>query len=106
MMNTFPRYEHDCESCYFLGQHEDADLYACCMGKTATVIARTSDEGSDYTSGIAGALNGDAALLEALRIAHQRGLIGLVGRQSTFGFVPPSELLVMGRALRNKSVTA
>lgn len=105
MIDTFPRYEHNCDSCHFLGKHEDADLYAC-VGKNPTVIARTSDEGSDYTSGIAGALNGDAALLEALRIAHQRGLIGLIGREGADVFVPPSELLAMGRKFRNKSATA
>lgn len=105
MIDTFPRYEHDCNYCHFLGKHEDADLYAC-VGKNPTVIARTSDEGSDYTSGIAVALNGDTALLEALRIAHQRGLIGLIGRESTGGFIPPSELLATGRKFRDKSATS
>jgi len=48
-----PRYEHDCTSCIFLGQSGKADLYACQVrGRVDTVIARYSDEGSDYSSGI------------------------------------------------------
>jgi hypothetical protein len=57
-----PRYVHDCDRCRFLGRfesdyrHEDPhvfDLYVCpaTFGHT-TVVARFSDSGSDYYSGI------------------------------------------------------
>jgi hypothetical protein len=44
-----PRHEHDCDRCVFLGQHEEFDLYVC-PGEP-TLLARRSDEGSDYWSG-------------------------------------------------------
>ena len=49
-----PRFKHDCDQCVCLGRHGDADLYYCPKGPT--VIARYSDEGSDYVSGMASSL--------------------------------------------------
>ena len=47
------RFDHDCESCTFLGQWKEYDLYFCTQGGSMpTVIARFSSEGQDYTSGI------------------------------------------------------
>jgi hypothetical protein len=50
------RYQHDCISCVFLGRFKEYDLYYCSSNGTPsnrnTVIARYSDEGSEYESGI------------------------------------------------------
>lgn len=49
-----PRFQHDCESCLYLGQHDKADLYFCgdqIVGSRCTVIARYSSDGPDYQSG-------------------------------------------------------
>lgn len=48
-----PRFQHDCDNCIYLGQHEEYDLYYCTQGGDwPTVIARYGDEGSEYTSGL------------------------------------------------------
>ena len=61
---TKPMFTHDCDSCVFLGHYHDTrvsmsserrafDLYWCEQGGLgATVIARYSDEGSEYWSGL------------------------------------------------------
>jgi hypothetical protein len=47
------RYEHDCDNCVFLGQFENADLYVCAHNNIIdTVVARFSDDGPDYLSGL------------------------------------------------------
>ncbi len=49
------RFQHDCDNCKPLGEFGDADLYYCgeqLIGDN-TVIARYSDDGADYTSGLA-----------------------------------------------------
>ena len=50
-----PQYEHDCDRCKFLGLYYDTpkkryDLYICIYGNNATIIARFSNDGSDYWS--------------------------------------------------------
>lgn len=68
-------FRHDCEHCVFLGVFETADLYYCLeQGDTPTVLARFSDEGSDYKSGLMFAER-DKHLGEALRLARQRKLV-------------------------------
>jgi hypothetical protein len=66
-----PRFRHYCECCTFLGQHEAADLYFCMQGsmQDATVIARYSDKGSDYQSGLV-----FADRIEALGEAKRRAI--------------------------------
>lgn len=67
------RYEHDCDVCSFLGQYKDADLYVCAVGKRIpTVIARYSDDGHDYASGLNSPL---PELQEAERRAKERGIL-------------------------------
>lgn len=53
-LHLMPRYKHDCESCVYLGQHNEYDIYFCeqPMVNRPTVIARWSDEGRDYLSGM------------------------------------------------------
>ena len=78
-MNLVPKFHHDCDACIFLGTYttawtresrpdlaeyperyepRTADLYACCVGgplkqtRVSTYIARWSDDGPDYTSGL------------------------------------------------------
>lgn len=70
-----PRYSHDCAGCVFLGISEEADLYYCDQGDSLkTIIARYSDEGPDYISGIAFAgTNPDLA--KAKKIAEERGFL-------------------------------
>lgn len=48
------RFQHDCEKCKPLGEFEDADLYYCEVQLIGgqTVIARYSDDGADYQSGL------------------------------------------------------
>lgn len=45
-----PQFDHDCESCTFLGIFEGEDLYYC--PHEPTVISRRSSDGPDYRSGI------------------------------------------------------
>ena len=46
-----PRWKHDCPSCVYLGQYENADLYACVKNdEIKTLIDRTGEDG-DYGSG-------------------------------------------------------
>jgi hypothetical protein len=44
------RYDHDCDSCEFLGQFGEVDLWFC-PGEP-TIIIRRSSEVSDYSSGL------------------------------------------------------
>lgn len=58
-----PRYQHDCSACTFLGHFAGYDLYFCPQGGfSPTVLARFSNEGPDYTSGMGSA---HPALIEA-----------------------------------------
>lgn len=80
MSNDSPRWVHDCPKCVFLGHYvEDSaavDLYWCkqIIGGP-TVIARYSDSGPDYSSGMVFADNGSVpSLVEAKRRAVEKGL--------------------------------
>ena len=77
------RYQHDCEKCKPLGEFGDADLYYCdaqAFGG-ATVIARYSDDGADYSSGMELAkFNPD--LMEAKKRAIKLGYIKEDGTES------------------------
>ena len=64
-----PRYEHDCNTCVFLGQWKEYDLYYC--SGEPTVVARWSDEGGDYNSGIVFAERG---LIPQLVVAYKRSI--------------------------------
>jgi hypothetical protein len=79
-----PLYQHDCETCTFLGRYQApnaqiTDLYFC--ASEPTVIARWSSDGPDYTSGLAfgiyHSLKGDRdhALAQAFTRACERGLL-------------------------------
>lgn len=47
------RHKHDCERCVYLGQHDEYDLYYCEQNAgSATLVARWSDDGPDYVSGL------------------------------------------------------
>jgi hypothetical protein len=52
MGDTKPSFRHDCKFCQFLGVYNNRDLYMCSAGPGETVIARYSDEGGSYTSGL------------------------------------------------------
>jgi len=45
------RYQHDCDQCKPLGEHEEYDLYFCEQNGSPTVIARFGLDG-DYLSGL------------------------------------------------------
>lgn len=71
-----PHYTHDCDSCEYLGQydHNDRvfDLYYCPRCDEGSVLARYSNEGSNYLSIMLGVLlyagyPHDAPLVEAAR---------------------------------------
>lgn len=59
-VEPFPSFKHDCNNCVYLGpyfsEEEDRtmDLYVCASQDKVinTVIARFSDEGGDYCSGL------------------------------------------------------
>lgn len=72
---SYPRFRHDCSRCVFLGVFEDADLYACKNEIEATVIARFSDEGGNYSSGIAFGYGMNPLLTEARRRANRQGIL-------------------------------
>lgn len=69
-----PRYKHDCDQCVYLGRAWHVDLYFHGSNVRAlqTVVARQSDEPSDYESGIGMPSMG---LYEATRRAVARGLL-------------------------------
>jgi hypothetical protein len=71
---TYPRFTHDCENCRFLGQHRAVDLYFC-GNLRPTVVARASDEGADYTSGMSFGYGLNANLTEARRRAQALGFV-------------------------------
>jgi len=69
---TQPRYQHDCTACHFLGQYKKYDLYFCPTHEP-TVVARFSDRGQDYNSGMVFAVTSPRhhyreAVIRALRI--------------------------------------
>jgi hypothetical protein len=75
-----PQWEHDCEYCVWLGRHGDLDLWYHPEGvgrgpqKFETLIARESDDPSDYISGMhLVGLDGD--ITEAHARAFKKGLI-------------------------------
>lgn len=84
-----PNYKHDCNVCQFLGatilDGKTFDLYYC--AGEPTVIARWSDEGSEYASGLSFGLSamarhingvegykGNGALMVAVAMAMANGL--------------------------------
>jgi len=86
-MSDEPLYQHDCKACRFLGSltkdDKAMDLYFCGEEPGSTVIARYSDEGPDYSSGLGfaemfGAVGRhDEPLYIALKRAIDAGLIAL-----------------------------
>ena len=76
--HSAPQFAHDHDKCVFLGpvtlEGTDADLYYCDQSGMPTVIARFSDQDSDYTSGLVLAEH-DPFLSEAKRRATTRGII-------------------------------
>lgn len=73
-----PRYKHDCSSCQYLGQDGRFDLYYCgeSNSDSNTLIARFSDYGPDYYSGMHFGKSGAILpLATAYKRAKERGLI-------------------------------
>jgi len=66
-----PRYIHDCESCTYLGQYGEFDLYYC-QAYHPTLICRDGNGEADYKSGIEFALvpNPSPEFVEALKRAR------------------------------------
>ena len=53
VLQSKPKFQHDCDTCRYLGQSEGEDLYACPASFNVlgpTLIVRRSDEGPDYRS--------------------------------------------------------
>lgn len=70
-----PLYKHDCNECVYLGSYKKVDLYFCNQwGELKTVIARYSDDGPDYTSGLE-LVSRNEYLAEAKRRAIEKGLL-------------------------------
>lgn len=76
MSNTKPQFIHDCDQCVFLGRGADqkTDLYFCATVHDVTLIARYSDEGSDYASALSDhkILNGPLSEAQHLYRVHGR----------------------------------
>jgi hypothetical protein len=76
---TEPQFEHDCPKCIYLGTTlaggHFADLYVHPGPAAGTVVARFSNEGSDYTSGLCFSYGANAALTVARLLAEQRGML-------------------------------
>ena len=70
-----PRFRHDCSRCSFLGGFDAADLYLCKGSVETTVIARYSDEGSNYASGMSFSFGSNVHLTEARRRAQKAGML-------------------------------
>lgn len=79
--STGPRFQHDCDSCEYLGQSDerakrDYDLWYCARCDGGSLIARRSSEGSDYASSPIDILRSNPqwhpALLCALEIFDER----------------------------------
>lgn len=47
---TAARFTHDCDSCVFVGQHGDHDVWFCPRCDGGSLIARYGNEGSEYAS--------------------------------------------------------
>jgi hypothetical protein len=72
-----PLYNHDCEACVYLGHKQGQDLYYCDQGggpNMSTVIARRSDRGEDYISGLVAARQEELLALAVVR-AFRKGLL-------------------------------
>lgn len=72
-MATTPHYKHDCDNCVLLGQDERYDFYWCYQGGVPTVIARASDDESDYESGMIVGEQGFYPLAKAYNLAYKFG---------------------------------
>ena len=73
-----PKFKHHCDQCVFLGHYADQDLYFCAKFEeqegTCTVVARRSNDSSDWISGLHIA-EVNPWLGEAKRRAIERGLL-------------------------------
>ena len=49
---TFPKFQHDCNKCRFLGRLDGEDIYVCTEGNMGitTFIFRNGDSGHEYSS--------------------------------------------------------
>jgi hypothetical protein len=46
-----PQFQHDCDSCYFLGRRGEFDLYCCSQSELGpSLIARYGNNGPEYSS--------------------------------------------------------
>lgn len=88
-----PRYKHDCDSCIFLGRHEDDDIYLCRSPQHGrdgdTFIFRWHDDGPAYSSYLRDTMNklmqrgqsskksgiAEAFVLEDKLIEREKGVI-------------------------------
>ena len=75
-MTDKPIFEHDCDECVFLGNHNGQDLYV--HSKPTTVIARYGKDG-DYSSGLPFSYGSDKNLTEARNRAEAQGLLEPTG---------------------------
>jgi hypothetical protein len=61
-----PRYTHDCDTCQYLGEYEEFDLYYCPRANRGSVIARYGNGGPEYASSMVRLLTDeDQAFLKA-----------------------------------------
>lgn len=65
-----PIFNHDCDTCKFLGTYNRRDLYVC----DKTLVARFGDEGSEYESGLS-LIYDNPWIRKAMELAEEKGLI-------------------------------
>lgn len=83
-----PRYDHDCDICWYLGRYRKWDLYVCPL--RPTVIARFGNDGPDYASSLAFAEDREDGLLPG----YKPLVVALDRFRESFAFVndrSPSE---------------
>ena len=72
---TKPLYEHDCDLCVFLGSYKEHDLYYHqYKDRPLTVVARYSNYGPDYISGMCFATKGKNNSVPVLYEAKKRAI--------------------------------
>ena len=82
MINSLPRWKHDCEVCRFLGTMDNYDLYHH-PGNLPVVIARFGDDGASYHAALG--ISTNPQIIEARKRAKMLKLPLYNGRTDEYG---------------------
>ena len=70
--NVKPVFQHDCESCWFIGRLDGQDLYLC--ARDGSYLRRFGDR--DHENGSLGTMTPEGSAYSLIRTLVLRGLIG------------------------------